>query len=182
MVLKRKQIITAILLVMIAVAGYLNWAYKKDDTNVQVNAPDKTQTEQAGKKLGDSAMVSGQQPVGSTSDVLNSARKEKEAARSKSMELLTAIVSNQKATKEAKDKAGADLTAIAKAIEKEGVIQGIIKTKGFEDSLVFLSDGKANVTVKVKATLSSADVAKLQDIVSENAGITADKIKISEVK
>lgn len=176
MVLNRKYVIMALLVVMIGVAGFLNWSYKKDNAEINVNKPITASTDKS-KKLGEA------QPANSeaTESTVKKAREDRVVARGKAIELLNGIINNQSTTKEAKDKAQQAVMAIAKATEKEGIIEGLVKTKGFEEAVVFINDGKVNVVVKTKG-LNAADTAKIHDIVTEHTGLTADKIKISEAK
>ena len=53
MVLKRKEIVAAALVVLIGVAGYLNWSYQ--DT---IRVTDGDEYVQTGKKLGEAQLVS----------------------------------------------------------------------------------------------------------------------------
>ena len=61
------------------------------------------------------------------------------------------------------------------------IVENLIKAKGFEDAIIFFSDDFINVVVKTNG-LQPKDIAQITDIVTKNAGVTADKITIIERK
>ena len=63
------------------------------------------------------------------------------------------------------------------AMEKELVVEGLLKSAGFED--VVLTTTNENVNVIVKANeLSAGELAKIGKIVQEQTGRSLDNIKI----
>ena len=69
----------------------------------------------------------------------------------------------------------------AENTEKEGNIENLLKAKGFSDVLVYITDDSVSVTVKTEG-LTTADTAKIFDIVVAETGISSEKIKIIEIK
>ena len=61
-------------------------------------------------------------------------------------------------------------------MSKEKVIENLIKAKGFEEALVFITDNSVNVIIEAEK-LADSDVAKILDIV-----ITETKVDIKNVK
>ena len=65
-------------------------------------------------------------------------------------------------------------------MEKELLIEGLLKAKGFEDAVITISDAAVNVIVKQK-DLTKQQVAQVLEIVLREAGdISAENVKISE--
>ena len=171
----RKYIVLTILVAMVAVAGYLNRSYN-DIT------PDVAEETSAGAP-GEATMVNASvKTEKEETDVLKEARESREASRSRAMELLNSIINDEKTDSENKEKATAELTQMSKNMEAEGIIEGILKTKGFDKSVVFITNGIATATVKSDKTLSAADVAKIQDVIKSNGNISGEKITITQVK
>ena len=54
-------------------------------------------------------------------------------------------MNNENSTEEAKQKAQEQMMALSKAIEKEAYIENLIKAKGFDDVIVYLDEGIANI-------------------------------------
>ena len=67
--------------------------------------------------------------------------------------------------------------SMAKLTESETRIESLIKAKGFEDAVIYISDGKVSAIIKSQE-LDGAGVAKIVDIISEQTGITAENIKV----
>ncbi|MDD4563880.1 MAG: SpoIIIAH-like family protein [Eubacteriales bacterium] len=62
-------------------------------------------------------------------------------------------------------------------MNKEKVVENLLKNKGFEDSLVLMTDNSVNVTVN-KQEITQSDVAKITDIVMRETGRNASQIVI----
>ena len=63
----------------------------------------------------------------------------------------------------------------------EANIESLIRAKGYEDAVVMLGDGSANVVVAPPdGGLQAEDVAVIRDIVIAETGMTAGQIKIVE--
>jgi stage III sporulation protein AH len=199
LVVKRRRVVIIALVVMILVAGYLNWSYRKDTELVPTFTED---TEVSQKNLGEAQLVNGNNvenesesasssieeqedkvvvDTGSSNLYFIEARMNKERSRSEALETLQSVVDNANSPKESKIKAQAEAVEIAKAIEKEGIIESLIKAKGFEDSVVFIHNGNVNVVVQSEGLIPS-QVAQIQDIILTHTGVATEKIKIVEVK
>ncbi len=195
MMFKRKQIILVLLVAMVGVAGYLNWAYQRgnDAANSAELAVNPDQYETAQRPLGESALVnsdvSGEteeaaetEPTAVEQDVLKQARSDKDLARSKAMETLNNMIASPDTTSENKAQAQNDLNTMATNMEKEGIAEGLLKTKGFADCVVFATSGQINASVKCENPLEAAEVAKIQDVLTSTFGVSVDKVIITEVK
>jgi stage III sporulation protein AH len=106
---------------------------------------------------------------------------ERDRLRSQEADYLRELINNPNAVQQSKDKAQQDLIALSQKVEKEMIVENLIKAKGFEDAVIFLSDDVANVVVKVTG-LKQNEVAQITDIVTKTTGINVDKITIIERK
>ena len=79
--------------------------------------------------------------------------------------------------KEATDKA----LATAQMIESESKMETLIKSKGFADCVVYLSDQNAKVVVKTDG-LDEAGAAQIMDIVVSEAQVPNENVSIVEVQ
>lgn len=203
MILKKKEIIAASLVVLIGVAGYLNWSYQ--DT---ISVKDGESYIETGKKLGEAQYVNSSQEVeensGETSDAaaeadtdgeegaavetaedtgnyFEQARMNKETSRSKSLEILNQTAENQNFDGEIRQKAGDKILDVANNVQKESEIESIAQSKGYSEICVFVDDGNANVMVR-KDGFGDSDVTKLTSIVTDQLKISAKNVTIVEVK
>ncbi len=206
MVLKRKEIIAAALVVMIGVAGYLNWSYQ--DTIRVTDGETYTET---GKKLGEAQYVSttkndedadkadskddkkdgkkaekknnqtDDQTKSTSADYFTEARLEKESSRSKSLEILNQTAANESFDADIRQKAQNQILKMAEDVEKESMIEKVAQAKGYQEVAVYIDGDSVKLIVK-KDSLNEQDVAKLKDIIVEQTGISPQNIKIVEMK
>lgn len=208
MVLKRKEIIAAALVVLIGVAGYLNWSYQ--DT---IRVTDGDSYIETGKKLGEAQYVNSnqedvedgataentaaenqaaegenqeentepQETAANSGDYFVEAKLEKESARSKALEILNQTAANESFDQETREKAQEQILSTAKNVEKEAAIENIAKAKGYPDISVYIDGEEVNIIVR-KDGFSEEDVAKIKDIATEQLGISGKNIKIVQVQ
>lgn len=184
MVLKKKEIVAAALVVLIGVAGYLNWSYQ--DT---IRVTDGEIYSETGKRLGEAQYVNSskedvvdedsEETVSKNS--FSSAKLEKETARSKSLEILNQTAENENFDDDTRKKAQERILNHAQNVEKESVIENIAKAKGYPEIAVYVDGEKVDLIVK-KDDFNENDAVKLKDIVTEQLGINANDIKIVQVK
>ena len=186
--LKRKQIIVLSLVLMLVIAGYLQYSYNKSS---QFSEEDSAQ-------IGDAVYVDNQDVDEdgnvSVSDSEKSVTASKEAnnyfaqtkmdrdiVRGKDIEIMKSITEDQAATKEAKAEAQAKMINIVETSQKELKIENLIKGKGFSDVVaLFGDDGSVDIVVKAPA-ISKADTAKIVDIVTRQANVPMEKIIIKKM-
>ena len=109
-----------------------------------------------------------------------SAQVERQRSRDEAIEVLQLVVENPEALDESKSVAMSEITKIANAIDDEGKIENLVMAKGFDKCVAVISDAKCNVIVKVASTLLPNQVAQIQEIVYEQAGILPANVKIIE--
>ncbi|MBQ2696281.1 MAG: SpoIIIAH-like family protein [Clostridia bacterium] len=179
-VLHRRQITAVALLMLVAVAGYLNWNFKQDTVDPEVAAV----YSEVSKKLGEAKMVSGtavEEPTEQTDDYFSRAKLERDIKRSESMDMLTQIISSQTADKDAKNRAEDEVHLLADFTEKEVMIENLIKAKGYSETVVFMGENLISIAVK-SSGLNEVDAAILQDIAISATAYPAEKIKIVEIQ
>lgn len=238
MILKKKEIVAASLVLLIGIAGYLNWSYQ--DT---IHITDGESYIETGKKLGEAQYVSGKatnveedtakteaaaetkesEPVKETagakeaeeappaketdnngeadqkenvaaseeqkSEVITDgsgsffeqARIDREAARSKSVEILNQTAANESFDSEIRKKAGEKLLAVSSDIENENTLESVAMSKGYAEICAYINDGGARIMVR-QPNFSEADVVKITDIATEILNLSANCVKIVEVK
>ena len=106
---------------------------------------------------------------------------ERDRLRGQEADYLRELINNPNASSESKDKAQQDLIELSQKVEKEMMAENLIKAKGYEDSIIFLSEDFINVVVKSDG-LQNKDIAQITDAVTRSTGISVDKITIIERK
>ncbi|MBR5218297.1 MAG: SpoIIIAH-like family protein [Clostridia bacterium] len=166
LVIKRKQVVVISMAVLIAAAGYLNYSYNKSGEQ-------------------DVEEISADKPIGAVTlvdnslneDFMEQARLDREISRSKAIETLQGIADDEQGAEASRQAAEMEAISMAKLTESETRIESLIKAKGFEDAVIYISDGKVSAIIKSQE-LDGAGVAKIVDIISEQTGITAENIKV----
>ncbi len=164
MVVRKKQLIIVALAIVIGTAGYFNARNDSKDTGQ--------------KYLGEAQLVDSKGVE--EADFFSQARIDREAGRSKSIETLNALIENESADSESKSAAQQGMLLLAQNTETETAIENLLRAKGFDDAVCYINNNLANVVVKTDS-LDSANTAKISEIVTEQSGISQDKIKIMEM-
>lgn len=102
----------------------------------------------------------------------------REKQRNQLSQELNEMINNPSTTEEARKEASSMKLQIVKDQETESRIENILSTKGFENSLVYINEGKVNVVVS-NEKLEKSDAAKIFDLVSKEASIDYENIKLS---
>ncbi len=175
MILKKKEIVAAALVVLIGVAGYLNWSYQ--DT---IRVTDGEALEEA-KRLGEAQYVSSSEGTDADDGYFSEAKMEKENARAESLEILEQTANNQEFDEDIRKKAQQQILDMARAVEKEAAIENAAKAKGYEEISVYIDGGNVDIMVR-KEAFSEEDVLKLKDIAASSLESDPETVKIVEVK
>lgn len=181
MILGKRHIILAALVLSLGIAVYLNWVYSASGEDFVAT---ETATTTETKNYGDSKYVSldGEQiQVVSNSKYFNEARVNRTKTRDKAVDSIKKMFKDADLTDTEKAALAVQATDIAQAIETEGAVESLIKAKGFEDCMVYLADDKADVIVKASG-LQKEDVVKIKDIVLAQTDVVVENISITETK
>ena len=193
-VFKKNQIVIAVLAVMIAAAGYLNYSGKIFGSK---NKTAETGSEMANKELldisdqdtgsdsslqtADNDQVDGNPGEavltnGSVSALVAQAKVNREQVRA----TLQAIIDNADIAEDQKADAVAQMVEMTQRAEQEVAIETLLASKGFQDAVVSLTEESADVVVDV-ADLSDAKRAQIEDIVTRKAEVNAANVVITPI-
>ena len=125
----------------------------------------------------DNSQPTGSQPD-STDSYFSSVEVSRQRARDEALEVLNAVVENAQASEEVKAEAMAEIQTIAKEMSQESNIESILMSKGFAQCVAVISGGSANIVVKNEGQLQSSQLAQINAVVYEQAGIEPLNITI----
>ncbi len=172
---KRNLIIAGVVL-LIGVAVALNWIIFANQ-----NAGFKDYDASAGMSSGGAvttpAAATDTKASATAESYFSSAQVSLARARDEALEVLQSVVDSAKSDEAAKTQALADISKIAKDMEAESNIETLVVAKGFEQCVAVISSGTINVVVKADK-LTPSDIAVINEIVYEQAGIKPANIKI----
>ena len=185
MKVNKKQLVMLGLSLVVCAAVYLNWRFIQSDNKAPEaeTSTDQleniTEQESNGKTLGEAQYVSS--TVTNINEYFTGSRLTRQQSKDKAIELLESVVNNQSSSTESIEKASAEIAEIASQTELEGTIESLIKAKGFDDCVVFLSSNIANVVVPSDG-LTAQQAAQINEIVVSQSDIPAHNVKIIEIK
>lgn len=94
---------------------------------------------------------------------------------------LEAIINNQNSSSEAKANAEAELLSMAKYMNLQTKLEGLISAKGFSEVVVSASENNVSVIVE-SAELTNNEVAQIVEVVQTNSDYGIENIKIIPVE
>ncbi|MDI3310188.1 MAG: SpoIIIAH-like family protein [Thermoanaerobacterium sp.] len=179
MYLKKKSIAIASLVLLIAIAFVINYNYQN---GINKNASSKSSLNSQlmdNSKVSNSSSTNEQSEAATalSSGLFASYRQDRDINRSRSLEALQEIVNNKNTSQETRDEAQKQIIKLTETNQKELILENLIKAKRFQDAIVLIDNNTANVIVQADK-LSAQEVAKIQDVVSQQTGFPLDNIKI----
>lgn len=196
-IFRKNQIIVTLLAVLIAVAGYLNYADKNEKSKEASNST--YESVYSGDELvsgtediksmdgeeSESGETTTEEPGAavltngtSLSSFMVQARLNREQTRSKNKETLLEVINNESVKESEKKKAVKSMTEITEISEMENTVETLLKAKGFSDVVVTLSDKQAEVIISNKE-VDDSKRAQIEDVIKRKTGLTADNITIT---
>ncbi len=156
---KTKIIIIAAMVLLLGVTGYLNVVL---NNSVSTTTSNKSQTV-------------------SSASYFQTYRTDRESTRDQEMLYYDAIISSETSTEDAVKNAEQAKLSLISQMEKELVVEGLIKAKGFTDCVVTLSDTNVNAVVKT-SQLNSNEVAQIVAVIQSQLSVGIENIKIIPVE
>lgn len=130
--------------------------------------------------------TSKEEPASTTTTVasnfFSTYKTDRDAARASQLELLNEIINSTYSTTAEKATATENKQALAKKMEQELILEGLIKAKGFEDAVVTIGSAYYNVIVKDNGNLGSNEVAQILSVIQAETGAKATNVKIIPVE
>lgn len=188
-IIGKKQIIMTCLTLMLAIAVYINYAsapkITKDGEIIETAEMGDT------VNYGDTEFVNNidnsAEPVNAGADTDNGAdyfaqaRLDKMNNRDEAVQTLQTIIGGGDLTEDELVMNALDAVEVSKLIESEGTIESLVKAQGFEDCVAYLDGETAKVVIKTNG-LDKAQAASVKEIIMGETEVSAENIRIFEVK
>ncbi|MEG1646526.1 MAG: SpoIIIAH-like family protein [Clostridia bacterium] len=129
-------------------------------------------------KFGDKAPVGNPDNPPTVTTFFSSYRTELHTRRATTIANLDSIINSEMTSAEAKTSAEKQKLSICANMEKELVLESLIKSKGFNEVVVTMSTENINVLVD-KTEISKADAAKILNIITEQTSYKAVDVVVS---
>lgn len=102
----------------------------------------------------------------------------REQLRSRNKETLLEVINNTNISETQKQEAVDSMVELTDIAEKEAAAEILLAAKGFEDVVVSITDGQADVVVNME-NVDDAGRAQIEDIVKRKTGISGENIVIT---
>lgn len=176
LLIKRRQLVLATLVVALGAAVFVNWYYAGNNSTIQ--STEETTGSEYVQNLGEAKYVNA---TGEEADYFSQVKLNRQKSRDEALEALNKSLENAKSgSGEAKEitKSIDELTA---QIKLESDVEALISAKLASECVAVINDKSAQVVVS-KDTLSEDAALQIIDVITTNTELSADKIKITQSK
>lgn len=183
-IMKKNQIIITSLAIMIAAAGYLNFAEENINNkekgtpvnNTEESVSSEEESEKKSAEPGEAVYTN----VGVSSYISN-AKLTREQNRAKSKAALMEIVNNTALTEEQKKDAVDKMVRLTDLSEMEAEAESLLSAKGYDNVVVNVSEDSVDVVMDMK-DIDDSERAQIEDVIKRVTEYGADKIVITPVE
>ncbi|MBQ7123135.1 MAG: SpoIIIAH-like family protein [Oscillospiraceae bacterium] len=171
--LKKKHIAVASMVLMLSAAVYINYLYAAGDIESFVDA---------GKNYGDSILVDGSadEEITDTSAYFSEARVSRQQSRDEAVATIENLYVSAENDTEQVSVLAEKASQIASNMELETKIETMMKAKGFEDCIVYISGEYADVIVQTEGLIPT-EAAVIKEAIIQETSVPVENISIVEV-
>ncbi len=199
---KKNQVVIYVIALMLVVAGYLNYTATNDlNSAIQTSSSEEELVQMA--NIGDAQLVSSNVYINENiSDDLNNSlvennsiatsstaskndvdyfstsKLERDTMYSQMLETYEKVLNSNNSLETQKQSASEEITKINNIKNSIMICENLIKTKGFDDVIVFVNGDSISVIVEDEQ-LSPEEVAQIQNIISRELDAKVENIHIS---
>ena len=108
-------------------------------------------------------------------------REERSRVRDAEIAQLNALIADESAGQDLRDRAREKLINLTGWMEQEVTVEGVLRARGYEDPLVTVHQDSVNVLVRQQA-LTQSDAARILELTARETGQTGGNIKIIPIE
>lgn len=185
-----KQILLLGLVALVISAGYYRWTIEREELAssiptanealpVEVDGGDNKGDENKDNNVTEQKSDNNQNDNGGTqNEDIAKLRKDRDSARSASVEEWKKLKSDEKSSQESRKDAENKIKQATESADAERRVETQIKAKGYDDCFAYISENGISVTVK-GGQIDGSKVAAMKDIIVTETHIPVKNIKIN---
>lgn len=185
-----KQILLLGLVALVISAGYYRWTIEREELAssiptanealpVEADGGDNKGDENKGNDVTEQKSDNNQNDNGGTqNEDIAKLRKDRDSARSASVEEWKKLKSDEKSSQESRKDAENKIKQATESADAERRVETQIKAKGYDDCFAYISENGISVTVK-GGQIDGSKVAAMKDIIVTETHIPVKNIKIN---
>ena len=177
--LRKRHIAAAALVLMLSAAVYINYLYSTGGLNPLL---------EAGKNYGDSILVGKKndknkedESTGTAASYFSEARVSRQQSRDEAVQTIQNLYNSGENDETQTASLIQKAEEITANMELETKIESIIKAKGFDDCIVYISGDYADVMVQTEGLLET-EAALIKEAIIQETTVPVENISIVEVK
>lgn len=193
MIAKKKQILTATLVIALVCAVGVNWYYSRPG-NSPITSSSTTQEEN--QNLGDSLLVAGsvktdeqttsesestEMPEDENNEAFAKAQLNKTQAHDEIKSQIEKLMNSDNLDTDSKNRLTKLMTDFTDSVKKESDCESLISAKTGSNCVVIINDEAAQVIMQ-KNSLNEAAILQITEIIEKNTNISAENLTIIEAK
>ncbi|MBE6820206.1 MAG: SpoIIIAH-like family protein [Ruminococcaceae bacterium] len=191
MIIRKRQLLLATLIIALGAAVFVNWYYTKPDiasagTDSTVSATEQDSLQ--GANMGDARYVNSTSvsaddvaAQAKANEYFASAKLRRQNAHDEAAEALNDIIKDSSSSADAVSDASEVLGELSKSIALESDLENLIYAKAGCENLVILNGGTAEIIVE-NGSLDDVSLVKIKEIAVKQTGLGVDKISITEME
>lgn len=117
-----------------------------------------------------------------TGNYFTTFKQDRTTTRNLELDVLNEIILSTGSSSEYKSTATQKKLEIVANMEKELILEGFIKAKGFEDVVVTVATNSITAIVKGKDNLTASETAKILNVITTETGCKATSVKIIPIQ
>ena len=188
MLIKRRQLVMATLVVALGSAVFVNWYFTNSDGNVAGSAET---TNEYVQSLGEAKYVNSDNAeteattneakaaASKNTDYFATVKLQRTKAHDEALENMRTLLNDAPESSESAKEISESIDALSKTIKLEADIEALISAKLKCECVVMINDDNAEVVV-TKGSLNESTILQITDAVLNNTEVKAENIKISE--
>lgn len=172
--IKRRQLILATLVVVLGAAVFVNWYYTGNKTTLP-SAEETTESEHV-QNLGEAKYVNAS---GETADYFSEVKLNRQKSRDEALDKLNESLKNVKSSSEEAKEITKSIEELTAQIKLESDIEALISAKLASECVAVINEKSAQIVV-TKDSLSEDAALQIIDIVTTNTELKAENVKITQ--
>ena len=172
--MKKNQVVIYVIALMLIVAGYLNFTADGDFRSAVQTASSEEELDKMAN-IGDAQLVSSNVV---SDDYFSTSKLERDTMYSQMLETYEKVLNSNNSLETQKQSATEEIKKINDTKNSIMICENLIKTKGFENSVIFVNGDSVSIVVKDEQ-LTTEKVAQIQNIVSREMNTKVENIHIS---
>ena len=188
LLIKRRQLVMATLVVALGSAVFVNWYFTNSDNSM---AGENSPTSEYVQNLGEAKYVSSDEAKGESNeakatasqstDYFATVKLKRKKAHDEALENMKELLKGASESNKSTEEFTKAIDYLSKTIKLEADIEALISAKLKCECVVMINEENAEVVV-AKGSLNDSSILQIMDAVLNNTDVKSEKIKISEAQ